>query len=252
MMGKKCLLILLTICSIFVLLPQGSKAADYTQGYDFGNIELGSTLTTTVSISNLDSAPVELTGIRFSGDSCKDFSVVAQPASMSIPANGSVNFEIAYAPSLVGECKAILWIYDGSPIPSNEVQLTGVGVEQNSAPAEPASISQLLLEKLQKIIDYTNESSIYRSFRTEEQGTLSEKRLKAFKKMLVVTYHLIENGQFEAAYNKLQEIYKKVDAKPESNNFVSADKAADLAAMIQDLIAGFDFQYNQVKASKKI
>ena len=80
---------------------------------------------------------------------------------------------------------------------------------------------------------------------------MPERRLKAFKKMLVVTYHLIENGHFEAAHNKLREIYKKVDGKSKSNDFVPADRAAHLASMIHDLIASFDFEYGKVKTSKK-
>ena len=43
----------------------------------------------------------------------------------------------------------------------------------------------------------------------------------------------------------------KVDDKTKSNDFVSSDKAAYLALMLQDLIASFDFQYKQVRKLKK-
>jgi hypothetical protein len=109
-----------------------------------------------------------------------------------------------------------------------------------------------LLEKIQKIIDYTNESYIYQALRSYEQNNLSKKqRLNAFKKMLVVSYNLIENGNFEAAHNKLKEIYKKTDGEPESNDFVPPEKAANLAAMLQDLIGSFDFEVKQTEHSKK-
>lgn len=246
MIRTKSLPILLIIFSIVILSPDFSEAI-YTQGYDFGNVELGSTQTTLVSISNLDNLTVVLTGITFARDGCSDFSVVKLPESMAIPPNESVNFEIGYSPSFIGECSATLRIYNGSPMPSNEITFTGAGVEQKPEPPEPENISQLLLEKLQKIIDYTNESYTYQAFRSYEQGKLSERRLKAFKKMLVVSYHLIENGHFEAAHNKLKEIYKKADGKPESNDFVSSEKAAQLALMIHDLIASFDFEDKQAK-----
>jgi hypothetical protein len=251
MIRTKSLPILLIIFSIVILSPDFSEAI-YTQGHDFGNVELGSTQTTLVSISNLDNLTVVLTGVTFARDGCSDFSVVKLPESMAIPPNESVNFEIGYSPSFIGECSATLRIYNGSPMPSNEVTFTGAGVEQKPEPPEPENISQLLLEKLQKIIAYTNESYTYQAFKSYEQDKLSERRLKAFKKMLVVSYHLIENDHFEAAHNKLREIYKKVDGKPESNDFVSSEKAAQLALMIHDLIASFDFQYKQVKKSKKI
>jgi hypothetical protein len=252
MISTKSLPILLTIFSIVILSPDFSDATIHTQGYDFGDVELGSTQTTLVSISNLDNLTVVLTGVTFARDGCSDFSVVKLPESMAIPPNESVNFEIGYSPSYIGECSATLRIYNGSPMPSNEVTFTGAGVEQKPEPPEPENISQLLLEKLQKIIDYTNESYTYQAFRSYEQDKLSERRLKAFKKMLVVSYHLIENGHFEAAHNKLREICKKVDGKPKSNDFVPSDNAAHLALMIHDLIASFDFQYKQVKKSKKI
>ena len=172
---------------------------------------------------------------------------------MSILPNESVNVEIGYAPSFVGECSATLRIYTGSPMPSNEVTFSGIGVEQKPEQPEPGNISQLLLEKLQKIIDYTNESTIYQAFRSYEQDKLPEnQRLKAFKKMLVVSYNLIENGYLEAAHNKLKEIYKKVDGKPQSNDFVSSDKASNLASMLQDLIDSFGFEDKPVKNLKKI
>jgi hypothetical protein len=248
MMRIKALLILLSIFSIAILLPDFSEAAIYAQGYDFGNVEVGSAQTTLMNISNLDSNEVEFT-MTFSLYSCSDFSIkttLLQP--MSISPNESVNVEIGYSPSFVGECSATLRIYTGSPIPSNEVIFNGIGVEQKPEQPEPVDISQLLLEKLQKIIDYTNESYTYQAFRSYEQDKFSENQhLKAFKKMLAVSYNLIENGYFEAAYNKLKEIYKKVDGKPQSNNFVSSDKAAHLALMLQDLIGSFGFKEKPVK-----
>lgn len=250
MISTKSLMILLTIFAIATLSPNFSEAAISTQGYDFGNVEVGSTQATFVSISNLDTRSVELTWITFAQTSCSDFSVVTLPESMTIPPNGTVNVEIGYAPSAVGECSDTLRIYSGSPFP-NQVNFIGIGIDQKPEQPEPENISQLLLEKLQKIIAYTNESYTYQTFKSYEQDKLPERRLKAFKKMLVVTYHLIENGHFEAAHNKLREIYKKVDGKPKLNDFVPADTAAHLASMIHDLIASFDFEYGKLKTSKK-
>ena len=243
MISTKTLLILLSIFSIAILSPDFSEAAIYAQGYDFGNVEVGSTQTTLMNISNIDSNEVKFT-MSFSLYSCGDFSIkTTLPQPMSILPNESVNVEIGYAPSFVGECSATLRIYTGSPMPSNEVTFSGIGVEQKPEQPEPGNISQLLLEKLQKIIDYTNESTIYLAFRSYEQDKLPEnQRLKAFKKMLVVSYNLIENGYLEAAHNKLKEIYKKVDGKPQSNDFVSSNKAAHLASMLQDLISSFGFE----------
>jgi hypothetical protein len=165
-----------------------------------------------------------------------------------------LTFEIVYSPSESGECSGTLKIYSGSFLtPPDEVSFTGIGVEQEPEEPEPDNTSSLLLEKLQEIIDYTNESYTYLTFRSSEQDTLPEKRLKAFKKMLVVTYHLVENGRFEAAYNKLNEIYQKVDGKPDSNDFVvPSEKAAQLASMLQELVNIFDFEEKQAKTKKSL
>jgi hypothetical protein len=254
MINTKSLLILFSIFSIVTLSPEFSKAAVNVETDDFENVEVGSIQQVSANISNpnVDKA-VALSGISFSSDSCNDFSMVV---SFSIPTylqpGESVNVEIIYSPSFVGECSATLEIStDSLFFPTDKVTFTGTGVEQQSEQSDPNNISQLLLEKLQKIIDYTNDSYIYHVFRSTEQDSLGERRFKAFKKKLVVSYHLIESDQFEAAHNKLNEIYKKADGKPESNDFVPPEKAANLALMLQDLIASFDFEDKQAKQSKK-
>jgi len=234
----------LIIFLVAILSPDLSESAIYTQGYDFGNVKVDSTQINLVNISNRDSLPVVLTWISIDKDaSCSDISVVTLPESMTISPNGSVNVEIGYSPSFVGECSASLRIFTGSPLPSNQVIFTGTGIEQEPMETEPNNISQILLEKLKEIIDYTNESIRYKTFKSHEQDKLSENRMKTFKKMLAVTYHLIENDHFGAAQNKLRAIYKKVDGKPKSNDFVSSDKAAHLALLINDLIDSFNFDY---------
>ena len=244
MRSSKILMNVLIIFLVAILSPDLSESAIYTQGYDFGNVKVDSTQINLVNISNRDSLPVVLTWISIDKDaSCSDISVVTLPESMTISPNGSVNVEIGYSPSFIGECSAILRIFTGSPLPSNQVIFTGTGIEQEPMETEPNNISQILLEKLKEIIDYTNESITYKTFKSHEQDKLSENRMKTFKKMLAVTYHLIENDHFYAAQNKLRAIYKKVDGKPKSNDFVSSDKAAHLALLINDLIDSFNFDY---------
>jgi hypothetical protein len=255
MKRTKSFLILLFIFSIAILLPDFSWAADNAEEYDFGYVELGSIQTALMSISNLSDDPVYLSGFLFAPDSCSYFSIETSFSdSIEILPNKSADIEIGYSPLAVGECSATLYIYAGAPSPSNIITLTGIGIEQKPEQPDPDSISQVLLEKLQKIIDYiddTNESGTDRAFSSSETNRLSERRLKAYKKMLVISYHLIENEHFEAARNKLEEIYKKSDGKPESNDFVSSEKAPRLPFMLEDLIASFDFEDTQAKKLRK-
>ena len=253
MINTKSLLILLSIFSIVILSPDFSEAAVNVEGDDFANVEVGSIQKVLANIKNPSGVAVVLSEISFAPDSCSDFSM---KALFSMPKNlqpgESVNVEIIYSPNFVGECSATLEIYtDFLFFPSDKVTFTGTGVEQEPEQSDPDNISQLLLEKLQKIIDYTNESYTYQAFRSTEQDSLGERRFKAFKKMLVVSYHLIDNGHFEAAHNKLKEVYKKADGKPDSNDFVPTEKATQLSLMLQDLIDSFGFEDKQAKNSNK-
>jgi hypothetical protein len=238
---KSLIIILFSIFSIAILSPALSEASIIAEGYDFGNVEVGSKETTLVSITN-EGNKVELT-MQFSIYSCSDIlNNTSLPDVIWLQQNESINFEIGYKPSGAGECSANLSIIaDGNPFPIKQLTFTGSGVEQEPEPPAPDNITKQLLQKLQKIINYTNESYTYQAFRSYEQNNLPERRFKAYKKNLGVTYYLIENGQFEAAYNKLNAIHKKTDGKPESNDFVPPEKAANLALMLQDLIASFDF-----------
>jgi len=250
MLSTKSFIILFSIFSIAILSPALSEAVVSIHEYDFGNVEVGSTQTAVVTISTI--APVELTGINFViQNNCNAMALLPVSIQFSyfLSAGEILTLEIAYSPSESGECSGTLEIYSESPFaPPEKVFFSGIGVEQEPEQPAPDDISRLLLEKLQKIIDYTNESYTFRSY---EQDRLSEGRLNAFKTKLMVSYHLIENGNFGAAYNKLKEISKKTDGKPESNDFVPAEKAANLALMLQDLIASFDFGDKQAKQSKK-
>ena len=110
------------------------------------------------------------------------------------------------------------------------------------------------LERLRVVPARTHSDALGtdRAFRSYETDKLSERRLKAYKKMLIISYHLIENEHFEAARNKLKEVYKKTDGKPESNDFVSSEKVPRLPLMLRDLIASFDFEDKKAKKTSKV
>jgi len=249
MLSTKSFIILFSIFSIAILSPALSEAIDSIPEYEFGNVKVGSTQTAFVTLSTM--TDVELSGIKFIiQNSCNDMTLL--PVDIEFPyflsTDKILTVEIAYSPSESGECSATLEIYSGGPWnPADKVFFTGFGVEPEPEQSAPGNISKQLLEKLQKIIDYTNESYTYQAFRSYNQDKLHDGRLDAFKTKLMVSYHLIENGQFEAAHNKLKEISKKTDGKPESNDFVPSEKAAHLASMLQDLIASFDFENKQSK-----
>jgi hypothetical protein len=133
MISTKSLLILLSIFSIFIIAPNSSDAEVYPEQYDFGNVEVGSTETTLVSISNISGPAVDDLSVGFFGDTCGVFSVVTSPVPASIPVGEKVEIQIGYSPSSGEQCSANFYINtDGSPLPSSIVTLTGTGVEAKS------------------------------------------------------------------------------------------------------------------------
>jgi hypothetical protein len=223
-----------------MFLPNLSEAAVSTTGYDFGEVELGSSETTFVNISNLGSAPVTLTGLVFDKTSCSDFSVITLPESMTILSNETVNVEIGYSPTTIGDCSEILRVYTGTPFPS-QISFSGIGIEPTSLEQEAFNMAQPLLIKVENIIGFTNKCIEDQSLNGYGRGKSAEKRLNAFKKMLVVAYHLLDNGHFEAARKKLIAIYKKADGEPSPKDLVTGINAPELASKIYELITDFDF-----------
>jgi hypothetical protein len=131
MISTKSLLIL-SFFSIFIIAPNSSDAEVYPDQYDFGNVEVGSTITTLVSISNI-SGPKAPLSVAFYGDTCGVFSVVTSPVPTTIPESETVEIKIGYSPSSSEQCSADFYIYtDGSPLPSSIVTFTGTGVEAKS------------------------------------------------------------------------------------------------------------------------
>jgi len=233
--------IFIMIFSVAVLLPNLSEAAISSTGYFFGEVQLDSSKTTLVSISNLDSTSVTLTGLVFAKTNCSDFYVASPPQSMMIPPNGTINVEIGYSPSTVGDCADILRIYSGSPFPK-QVSFSGVGIESASPGPNATNEAQPFLERIENIKLFLDTCSADGSLEGYGHGNSAKNRLKALRTMLVITAHQLENGYFKNARNKLMEIYKKADGKPKPMDFVTGAKAPELGSMIQDLIASLSFE----------
>lgn len=137
MISTKCLLILLSIFSIFIIAPNSSIAEDaevYPKQFDFGNVEVGSTETTSVRISNISGSKVDYLSVAFYGDTCGVFSVVTSPVPASIPEGITVEIKVDYSPSSIEQCSADFHIFtDSSPGASSSiVTFSGNGVEAKS------------------------------------------------------------------------------------------------------------------------
>ena len=133
------LLIFITVFTTGLIQPGFLEAADH----DFGEVEIGSTETTTVSITNMGGSRVTIS-IKFDNTDCSDFSAVSEPEFDILP-DGTLQVEVGFTPSKIGTCSDTLRIYDGPFFYLKT--LTGTGVEAISDQPEPFNISRPYLNQ---------------------------------------------------------------------------------------------------------
>ncbi|MFC1882640.1 choice-of-anchor D domain-containing protein [Thermodesulfobacteriota bacterium] len=232
------MVIFIIAVTVTVLIPSVSKATISSTGYDFEKVEVGTSKTTIVRITNLGDTDTEITVIKFVNTTCSDFSVVYTPDNQTIPAKETMEVEISYAPSAIGTCSDTLSIYNGTPFPS---MLTFVGTGVEPVAVEPALLSaQNQIHKIQSFVEESLAGDTLKG--TGKNKATAQNRIKTFNKMLVIAAHMIENGNIQAAHNKLVTIYQKVDGKPNPEDFVTGDTEVsdELAKQIQDLISSLN------------
>jgi hypothetical protein len=134
------LLIFITVFTTGLIQPGLLEAADY----DFGEVEIGSTETTPVSITNTGPGLVKIT-LEFDNTACTDFSVVSAP-ELDIPPLGTIEIEVGFTPLKIGSCSNTLTVAGSSTFPSL-VTLTGTGIEAISDQPEPFNISRPYLNQ---------------------------------------------------------------------------------------------------------
>jgi len=217
---------LFAIGSLCLLLNAQAAPAAYSTSFDFGSVGVGDTSTTTVTIYNTSNDAVEVKNFAFMSDGCPDFSIISLIQSMQIPAGGNLAIDVGYTPSAVGECSNELRVWTDSPIP-NTVAFSGRGVANQT----------LLADKIQEIL------AVMDSFaKGNGPGQSADNRLNAIRHMIQTVAGLIEDGQNQAAYNKLSAIYQKMDGIAKPKDFIQGGSAQriystnTLAGLIQELM----------------
>jgi large repetitive protein len=97
---------------------------------DFGDVRIDQTGgPETVTIKNLGSGPLTITGVALGGAGAGDFSVAAVTLPAQIAPSGQLVLEVSYHPSAVGADSATLQITSDDPVASSlSVALSGNGV----------------------------------------------------------------------------------------------------------------------------
>jgi len=198
--------------------------------HDFGDVEVGTKVTTIISMTNINGSDVEVYGLGFQAGGSADFILADSPPVPFIVVPGeTVEVEVTFTPSAAGYVTAVLEIESTDSLtPVHEVFLGGVGVE-----VQPPSWS------IQDILDFFDASVKAGTLDGRGQrDRVKRARLRAFRFLLVGAGTLIEGGYMGWACFTLERAYLRSDGllyRPP--DFVVGDARAELNGMIGQLMA---------------
>ncbi|MBA7476547.1 hypothetical protein ES707_11934 [subsurface metagenome] len=194
----------------------------------FGEVELGTATTLSVTISNVGNADLTVTDISLAPAGSGQFSITLTPTfPLVLPVGVDAEAEITFIPSEVGSFSAILQITSDDPDePLVEVTLSGTGVYAGLPPSE----------QIAKILDFFESSVDNDSLVGDGPGKSAEHRLNALRNMLEAAGNYIEQGSMGKACQQLLNAYHKIDGQSKPPDFVTGDATPHLASLIQDLI----------------
>jgi len=198
--------------------------------YDFGDVNIGSSIATLVKINNVGDSALTVNAIGFQAGSSTDFAITS---TMLLPRTISAGWyfevEITFAPSAAGLSSATIEITSEDPDePLVVVALSGTGIGGGTVTP---------LEQVESILDFMGESIADGSLIGSGPGKSATHRLKALVNMIESARNLIEAELFEEARHKLESAYVHTDGQNRPPDFVVAnDAASDLAGQIMELI----------------
>ncbi len=233
---KRCFKMLVGFVGVLMLVAMPSQVAASPDPvlevspteHDFGNVEVNTSVTTIITISNIGGHDLVVTGISLSGSG--DFVITSLPSLPAIipPPNGmakSIDVEVTYTPAELGYTSAVLEIT--SNVPAVQVSLGGEGVDGGTTPVTIANI-----------IDFFDLSVEYGTL--DGRGPCDRSKWaqrRAFRFLLVAAGSLIEGGYYDWACHVLERAYVRSDGLGRPPDFLVGDSKSELNAMIGQLMA---------------
>jgi len=207
------------------LIWPGAMLVVFPTDHDFGDVELGTSDTTIITLLVGDGVPIEVSNIYFKAGSSVDFSIITElNFPLVIYPYEFFDLTITFSPSSSGDWLAILVIESNADNPLVEVTLRGVGIE-----AEPAPMT------IEEILAFFDESVIEGTLEGKGRGKLALVRLFVLRKMIKRAGKLIDRGRIRAACRMLMRAYKRCDGIRRPPDFVKGEALPELASMIQQL-----------------
>jgi len=197
--------------------------------HDFGDVEVGSSAATIITISNINGHDLIVTAIGSGAGSSTEFAITMAPALPALVLSGAwVDVEVTFSPSSDGYASAVLEIESNDPInPGVSVDLCGGGIA-----AAPPTVT------IDDILAFFDQSVADGTLFGNGPGKSARGRIKAMRNKLKATGDLIDGGYIEQACRQLLNAYQRCDGLRRPPEFVAGPAAPTLAHMILDLMVG--------------
>jgi beta propeller repeat protein len=216
----------------FSVSPQASVTPDQ---YGFGEVALGASNSTLVSVQSTGAGILHVTGATVTQVTPSGVSAFSLTPAPALPvalkpgtggAGQTLDLPVKFAPTTIGTYTGSLTITTDDPDhPSIVVPLTGTGVSKEVPP----------IVQVQNLLTFIDTSTANGTVSGVGPGSSATNKLKAFRNMIADSSDLILQGKTALACDQLASAYAKTDGDPKPPDFVAGTSAAEVAAQIVTL-----------------
>jgi hypothetical protein len=210
----------------FDLFSEGRRIEVFPDALDFGVVELGSSTSCMVTISNGGFAPLTVWELNLTG--AAGFSLdAAPPLPVALTQGTSQDVTLVFAPQVEGPASGTLEIVsDDVETPIVVVELIGQGDDE----PEPE-------EQIEEILEFIDDQVATGDLVGDGPGGSASGRLNALVNMIEAAGDLIATGDTEGASAQLQDALNRTDSEHPPPDFVAGPAAAELEVLLQGLIS---------------
>lgn len=223
----------------FTYTPEEGFTGEDSFNYEISDGLLSATATVTIMVNNLP--PVANDDIVTTLiDTYVEFNIFVNDSdpdedpytitSMGSPSNGTLLWwnpdgQCAYMPdeSFIGEDSFVYEISDGW---LSDTAMVTINVTESYLPED----------QIEEILDFVDVAVDVGTLTGDGPGNSGDNRLNALTNMLEEAQSLIEVELYEEAFEQLESVYKHVDGESPPKDFVKGEAAANVAAMIENLV----------------
>jgi beta propeller repeat protein len=214
---------------VFFAGPPGEIDLSFL-AYDFGDVGLGSSSMTELTVSNVGKGFLVVNDIAFQEGDSNDFSAAYEmDMPMVLQSGQSCDITITFTPSVAGTLSAVLEIQsDDFAKALMAVELNGTGMENSPA------------EQIKKILAFFDDAVEQGTLRGVGRGRSADMRLRVMRYLLGRIERLIQKDMYRAGCALLRNVYMRADGAPRPKDFVVGQAREELAGLISGLMVSMD------------